>query len=103
MVDAFATYEDLEARLNRAFTVEEQSWVTTLLEDASTYLRDDVIGFQVYPQEQVTFTAWPDAGCQVVLPPSPERHSTIASPQARFSPVESSSSVTDGNAPPVAS
>jgi hypothetical protein len=68
-VDAFATYTDLEARLNREFTVEERPWITTLLEDASTYLRD-LIGFQVFPQSAVTFSAWPSAG-EVVLPQQP--------------------------------
>ena len=69
-MDAFATYSDLEARLNRVFSVEEQAWITTLLEDASTYLRDDVIGLQVYPQSEVTFSAWPSNG-EVVLPQQP--------------------------------
>lgn len=70
MVDAFATYQDLEARLNRVFTVGEQEWITTLLEDASTYLREDVIGLQVYPQSTVTFTAYPVNG-EIVLPQQP--------------------------------
>ncbi|SIN72819.1 hypothetical protein [Agromyces cerinus] len=69
-MDAFATYQDLEARLNRVFSVEEQDWITTLLEDASTYLREDVIGFQVFPQSTVTFDAWPSNG-EVVLPQQP--------------------------------
>ena len=70
-MDAFATYEDLEARLNRVFTVDEQAWITTLLEDASTYLREDVIGLQVFPQSSVTFSVWPDALGEVVLPQQP--------------------------------
>ena len=69
-MDAFATYSDLEARLNRTFTVPERTWITTLLEDASTFLREDVIGLQVYPQSTATFTAWPSAG-EVVLPQQP--------------------------------
>ena len=69
-MDAFATYEDLEARLNRVFSVDEQEWITTLLEDASTYLREDVIGLQVYPQTTATFTAWASNG-EVVLPQQP--------------------------------
>jgi len=69
-VDAFATYQDLEARLNRVFSVDEQAWITTLLEDASTYLREDVIGLQVFPQSTVTFDAWADNG-EVVLPQQP--------------------------------
>lgn len=70
-MDAFATVDDLAARLNRVFSAEEEVWITTLLEDASTYLRDDVIGLQVFPQETATFTAWPDAGSEVVLPQHP--------------------------------
>ncbi|WP_092965298.1 hypothetical protein [Agromyces sp. CF514] len=69
-MDAFATFQDLEARLNRVFSVDEQEWITTLLEDASTYLREDVIGLQVFPQSTVTFTAWPSNG-EVVLPQQP--------------------------------
>lgn len=69
-MDAFATYSDLEARLNRTFSVGERSWITTLLEDASTYLRDEVIGLQVFPQTQTTFKAFP-SHCQVVLPQQP--------------------------------
>lgn len=70
MVDAFATYTQLGVLLNRTFTVPEQTWVTALLESASTYLRDDVLGLQVYPQSQSTFKAWPDGG-RVDLPQEP--------------------------------
>lgn len=70
MVDAFATYEDLELLLNRTFTSAEQPWITALLESASTYLRDDVLGLQVYPQSTSTFTAWPDGG-RVDIPQQP--------------------------------
>lgn len=69
-MDAFATYEDLELRLNRVFTEAEQPWITSLLEDASTYLRDDVLGMQVYPQSTSTFTAYPNGG-RVELPQHP--------------------------------
>lgn len=70
-MDAFATHTDLGARLKgRVFTAPEQAWITTLLEDASTYLRDEVIGLQVYPQSTSTFNAWPDNG-EVVLPQQP--------------------------------
>lgn len=67
---AFALYTDLELRLNRTFTVPERAWITALLEDASTYLRDDVIGAQVYPQSTSTFVAYPDGG-RVDIPQSP--------------------------------
>ena len=70
-MQAFATYADLEARLNRTFTLGERAWVSTLLEDASTYLRDDVLGGQqVFPQASSTFTAYPDAGW-IELPQHP--------------------------------
>jgi len=69
-MDAFATYSDLEARLNRTFTVGEQSWITTLLGDASTYLRDDVLGLQVFPQSTSAVTFWPDGG-RVDIPNPP--------------------------------
>lgn len=70
MVDAFATADDLAARLNREFTTEEETWITTLLEDASTYLRDDVLGMQVYPASTSTYAAYPDGG-RIDLPQSP--------------------------------
>jgi hypothetical protein len=70
MVDAFATFQDLQARLNREFTVAEQSWITVLLEDASTYLREDVLGLQVYPQSTSTVEMFPDGG-RVDIPNPP--------------------------------
>lgn len=71
MVDAFATYTELGLRLKRTFTVgDESAWITSLLEDASTYLRDDVLGQQIFPQATSTFTAWPDGG-RVDMPQSP--------------------------------
>ena len=70
-MDAFATVDDLAARLNRTFSVEEEAWITTLLEDASTYLREDVIGLQVFPQSSSTFTAWPDGAGEIQLPQQP--------------------------------
>jgi hypothetical protein len=71
MVDAFATVDDLAARLNRTFSEGEEAWITTLLEDASTYLREDVIGLQVYPQSTAAFSAWPDGAGEIVLPQQP--------------------------------
>jgi hypothetical protein len=70
-VDAFATYSELGIRLNRTFTGGvESAWITSLLEDASTYLRNDVLGLQVWPRSQSTFTAYPDAR-RVDIPQSP--------------------------------
>ena len=82
---AFATYPDLEKRLNRTFeTAEEQEWIDTLLEDASAHLRS-VIGQEVYPVTTSTFVAYP-SGRRVDLPQWPvvsvaavERDSTAVS------------------------
>lgn len=70
-MDAFATFSDLGLLLNRNFTFAEQPWITGLLESASTYLREDVIGQQVYPQTTSTFLAWPDGDGTVTLPQFP--------------------------------
>jgi hypothetical protein len=70
MVDAFATVEDLEARLNRTFADgAETDWITTLLGSASTYLRR-VIGQLVWPQTTSTYTDYPTEG-RVDLPQWP--------------------------------
>lgn len=69
-MEAFATHSDLASRLSRVFTEGEETWVTTLLEDASAYLRTEVIGQQVYPQTETTFDEWPTAG-RVDLPQWP--------------------------------
>lgn len=68
-MDAFATVDDLAALLKREFTEGEEEWVTTLLESASTYLRD-VIGQTVYPQTTVEYVDYPTAG-RVDLPQYP--------------------------------
>lgn len=68
-MEAFASSDDVSARLNRTFTSAEDEWVTTLLVDASAYLRS-VIGQDVFPTTTSTFTAWPDAG-RVDLPQYP--------------------------------
>ena len=69
-MQAFATAEDLGKLLKRTFAGDEVEWITALLEAASAYLREDVIGSQVYPVAQSTFTAWPDAG-RVDIPAGP--------------------------------
>lgn len=70
-MDAFATVDQLGTALNRTFAGDEVAWVTSLLEDASTYLREDVIGQQVYPQATTSFLAWPEGSGVIVLPQSP--------------------------------
>lgn len=69
MVDAFATADDLAVRLNRTFTGDEETWIETLLEDASTYLRG-VIGYDIVPRTQSSYTAYPDCG-RIDLPQVP--------------------------------
>ena len=69
MVDAFAAYSDLESRLNRTFTTAERTWITALLGDASTYLRN-LVSQQIYPQSVVTYTDYPQQG-RVDLPQYP--------------------------------
>ena len=69
-MDAFANVDQLSTKLNRTFSDTEKTWMTELLEDASTYLREDVIGQQIYPQSTSTFTAWPDGG-RIDLPQHP--------------------------------
>ena len=69
-MDAFATFTELGVRLDRVFTTAEQAWITVLLQDASTYLREDVIGQQVFPMSTATFVTWPDGG-RIDLPQNP--------------------------------
>ncbi|MEA9983652.1 hypothetical protein [Subtercola sp. RTI3] len=69
-MQAFATYTDLGTMLNRTFNTDEQAWITSLLEAASAYLREDVIGQNVFPQSQVTYEAQPDGGT-VEIPAKP--------------------------------
>lgn len=66
---AFATNSDVSKTLNRTFTPDEQSWIDELCEQASSYLRSQ-IGQEITPQQQVTFTDWPDHG-RVDLPQYP--------------------------------
>lgn len=69
-MDAFALYTDLENRLKRTFTVPAESdWITTLLQDASTYLRG-IIGQNVYPRTESEYTDYPTAG-RIDLPQFP--------------------------------
>lgn len=58
---AFATPANLGARMKRTFTVDEQEWVGTLLEDAAAYLRG-VARAAIYPVQTSTYTAYPMGG-----------------------------------------
>lgn len=68
-MEAFTDAANVATRLKRTFTTDEVSWVDALLVDASAYLRA-VIGQDIYPLTETTFTAWPDSG-RVDLPQGP--------------------------------
>lgn len=70
-MEAFASAAELGIRMKRTFAPgDETIWIDSLLEDASAYLREDVIGQQVFPTSTSTFKAWPDAG-SVTIPAMP--------------------------------
>ncbi len=58
---AFAQVSDLEKLLNTTFVGADKTQAEELLEAASGHLRS-VIGQNVYPQETVTYTAYPTFG-----------------------------------------
>jgi hypothetical protein len=60
-VDAFATADDLGKTLRRVFTNEEKLWIDELLAQASAHLRS-VIGQNIYPVTQSTYTGYPQGG-----------------------------------------
>lgn len=64
---AFATHDDLATKMKRTFTLGEQEWVTSLLEDAASFLRGCMGRATVYPVTTSTFPAWPQGG-RVDLP-----------------------------------
>lgn len=68
---AFATLAQLQNSTGRTFAAEQHPHIEQLLEDATTYLRDDVIGYHVYPQAQATFTTTPDSSGELLLPQQP--------------------------------
>lgn len=63
---AFATYAQLGVRMKRTFTVEEQPWITALLEDAAGIMRG-VMRQQVYPSVEAVYVTYPVGG-RVALP-----------------------------------
>jgi len=65
-MDAFATAAQLATAMQRTFTTEEQTWVTSLLEQAAGIMRG-VMHSQVYPSSQSTYRAYP-VGRRVALP-----------------------------------
>jgi hypothetical protein len=58
---AFAEFSDLQALLGDKITEGQQEQVEALLEAASAHLRH-IIGQNVYPQETVTYEAYPSFG-----------------------------------------
>lgn len=81
---AFATVEDVEARLGRSFDESQTAQVQVLLDDASAYLRG-IIGAQVYPPATVTFTGHPSGG-RLDLPAQPV--TSVTSVEREGQPVE---------------
>lgn len=65
-MDAFATAAQLATAMKRTFTTEEQTWVTSLLEQAAGIMRG-VMRSQVYPSSQSTYRVYPVGG-RVALP-----------------------------------
>lgn len=70
---AFATVTDLANRLNRTFEAgAETSWIEKLLDDASTYLREDVLGGQnIFPQATIEAELCPNLSGWIDLPQRP--------------------------------
>lgn len=58
---AFATVDDLALLTGRTFTAAQEDQVVALLDAASAYLRG-VIGQEVYPATESTYTAYPLGG-----------------------------------------
>lgn len=72
-MEAFATAAQFGGRLKRVFAPgAEEDWITQLLEDASTYLRDDVLGgLIIYPRGTATVTLRPNLAGWIDLPQRP--------------------------------
>jgi hypothetical protein len=66
----FATVADLQARTKVTYAGADIDWVQTLLNDATEHLRD-ILGWQVYPSAQVSYTTKVWAGIFNRLPIQP--------------------------------
>lgn len=72
MATPFATRADLETTLKTSFTdPDEQVQVDSLLDQASDHLRDEVLGWQVYPPATASYTARLRCGELHMLPSQP--------------------------------
>lgn len=67
---AFATVSDLQARTRVTYAGADIAWVQSILDDASAHLRD-ILGWQVFPAAQVTYTTKVWAGIFNRLPIQP--------------------------------
>jgi hypothetical protein len=66
----FAEVADLQARTKVVYAGADIAWVQTLLDDASAHLRD-ILGWQVFPAAQVSYTTKVWAGVFNRLPIQP--------------------------------
>ena len=67
---AFATVSDLQTRTKVTYAGADIAWVQSILDDASAHLRD-ILGWQVFPAAQVSFTTKVWAGIFNRLPIQP--------------------------------
>jgi len=91
---AFATVADLQARTKVTYAGADIDWVNTLLNDASAHLRD-IIGWQVYPVSQVSYTTKLQAGMFHRFPQHPAASATVSYLDTS-GPVPSAPAVFDG-------
>lgn len=67
---AFATVADLQTRTKATYAGADIAWVQSILDDASAHLRD-ILGWQVFPAAQVSYTTKVHAGVFHRLPIQP--------------------------------
>lgn len=71
MATPFATLADLEKALKRSFTGADIAWANDLLAQASDHLREEVLGWQVYPPATGSYQTQIKCGCFYSLPSQP--------------------------------
>jgi hypothetical protein len=74
---SFATVADLQARTKVTYSGADGDWAQTLLNDASEHLRD-ILGWQVYPAAQVSYTTRLQAGTFHLFPQQPAALGSVA-------------------------
>lgn len=74
---SFATVADLQARTKVVYSGADGDWAQTLLNDASDHLRD-VLGWQVYPASEVSYTTRLQAGMFHRFPQHPAVLGSVA-------------------------